>query len=182
MSFSSLPRFGDALLGRIVELRAEDDADGVAHRQHAADAPGRPSPAPSRSRIPRPGGSPAARRGSRKRRPSRPRCRCRRGLLSGGGRARSGSVLRAAQMFSGSDEMACCRQVRRQLARQRRLAVAVHRALQPHLPEHHLRMAREIFVDGDSAVRGINGSQVPPRFPSARRGLAPAFAGTEYRS
>ena len=40
MSFRSFRASAMRSSGRIVELRAEDDADGVAHRQHAADATG----------------------------------------------------------------------------------------------------------------------------------------------
>ena len=40
MIVQELAGLGDAVLGRVVELRLEDEADGVAHRQHAADARG----------------------------------------------------------------------------------------------------------------------------------------------
>jgi hypothetical protein len=49
----------------------------------------------------------------------------------------------------------CGQQLGRQIARQRRLPLAVERAFEPHRAEHHLGMEREVFVHGDGAVRRV---------------------------
>ena len=50
------------------------------------------------------------------------------------------------------------------------------------LPEHHLGMAGEIFVDRDRPVRAVDGLKLAPGLARAAARRARACAGTEYRS
>ena len=84
-----------------------------------------------------------------------------------GGRRRR-HVGRRARSFAPDENVAGkrrdgLRETRlRQLAHKRGLAAPVHRAFEAHLSQHHVGMAREIFVDGHGAVRRLDGREVEP--------------------
>ena len=43
-----------------------------------------------------------------------------------------------------------------EFAHERGLAAAIHRARELHHPQHHLRVMREVFVDLNGAVFGVD--------------------------
>jgi hypothetical protein len=101
----------------------------------------------------------------------------RRHVGTGAGTGISGDVDSFGQRRNGSCEIRL-----RHLAHKRRFSSSVHLALKPHFAQHHLRVAREVFIDEYSPVRGLDGGKLPPCLGTRKHALTVFLQEDKCRS